>query len=59
MSNGQVLPVAKPQLLEPLKQPGVDEHLLRAGVEQVLGAGHRARGAEEGQGDRSVGHREM
>ena len=45
----QILPVALAQLLQPLEQPGVDQNLLRAGVEQILRAGYRARGAEECQ----------
>ena len=43
----QVLPVALAQLLQPLEQPGVDEHLRVAGVEQVLRAGDRLRRAEK------------
>ena len=49
----QVGPVAQAELLVALKQPGVDQHLVRAGVDQVFGTGDRLRRAEEGQG----GHR--
>ena len=47
--DGQRVPVAPPQLLEPLEQPAVDEHAPVAGLDQVLGAGDGAGGTEEGQ----------
>ena len=43
-------PVAQAQLFEPLEEPAVDEHAVIAQVEQVLGAGDGARGAEKCQG---------
>ena len=43
----QRLPIAQPQLLETLKQPAIDQDLVAAGLEQILGAGHRARGPQE------------
>ncbi len=39
------LPIPEPQLLESLKQAAIDEHAPAAHLEQVLGPGHRARGA--------------
>ena len=52
-AHRQRLPVPLAQLLESLKQTAVDEHPLAAGLEQVLGAGDGAGGAQEcdGQGN--------
>ncbi len=44
-------PVTLPQLLEPLKEPSVDEHFGVARVEKVLGSGDRPRCAEKRQLD--------
>ena len=43
----QRLPVAQPQFLETLEQAAIDQDFLAAGLEQVLGAGHRARRPHE------------
>ena len=48
--NGQRLPVAIPQFLEPLEQPGIDQDTVRARLEQVFRPCDGPRGAEEGQG---------
>ena len=45
----QRLPIAQPQLLESLEQAAIDQDLVAAGLEQVLGAGHRARRPHEGE----------
>ena len=47
--EGKRLPVAQPQLFEPLEQPAVDEHAAAAGFEQVLRAGDGFGGAVEGE----------
>ena len=48
-ATGSGCQLRSPQFLEPLKQPAVDEHPVRPGVEQVFRAGDGAGGAEEGQ----------
>lgn len=45
----QRLPIAQPQVLEPLKQSAIDQNPPTVDLEQVLGAGDRAGGAEERQ----------
>ena len=49
----QRLPVAQPQLLQPLKEPAIDQDSVIAEIEQVLRAGDRARRSEK----RQRGHR--
>ena len=45
----EVLPVAKPQLLQPLEQPAIEEDARAVVFEEVFRAGHRLCGAEKGQ----------
>ena len=47
--NGQGGPVAKPQLLEPLEQPAVEQRALSVDLEKVLGAGHGPGGSKKRQ----------
>ena len=47
----QLAPVQLAQVLAPLEQPAVDEHAAAVDLEQMLRAGHGARGAVEGQAD--------
>ena len=42
-------PVAKAKFLQPLEQSAVEQDPLAVNFEEVLGAGHGARGSEEGQ----------
>ena len=42
-------PVAQAQFLQPLEQAAIDENLRITRLDQVLGPGHRARGAHECQ----------
>ena len=46
---GSARPVAQPQLLQPLKQPAIDQDPTAAQIEQMLGAGDRAGGSEKRQ----------
>jgi hypothetical protein len=46
--DGQRLPVALAQFLEPLKEPAVDQNPDAGGVEEVLRAGDSSRGSQEG-----------
>jgi hypothetical protein len=50
--DGKRVPVAEAKFLETLKQAAVDEDACALMLEQVLGAGHRPRGAKE----REVSH---
>jgi len=45
--DGQRRPVAQPQLLVALKQSAIDEYLVKAAAQQILGAGNGAGAAEE------------
>lgn len=47
-------PVAKPQLLEALEEPAIDQQRGSCPLHQVLRAGHRPRGAEELQPDHAL-----
>ena len=51
----QRLPVAQPQLLEPLKQAAIDQNPPAVDLKQMLGAGDGAGGSEERQGQRGHG----
>ena len=42
-------PVAQAQLLEPLKQPAIDEHAMIAEIQQMLRSGDRSGGSKERQ----------
>ena len=45
--NRKRLPIPFAQFLQPLEEPGINQHPGGAGVEQVFGAGHRPRGSQE------------
>src|SRR6266571_4601771 len=47
--HGKPRPVAQAQLLEPLEEAAVHEEPARAALEEMTGAGDRARGAEEAE----------
>ena len=47
--NRQILPVPAAQLVAALKQATVHKDAMRAGIDEMLRAGHRARRAEERQ----------
>jgi hypothetical protein len=45
--RGHAVPVAQPQLLEPLEQPAIDEQTPAVVLEQIARSGHGAGGTEE------------
>ena len=47
--NREVFPVSKPQLLQTLKQPAIEEHPAATMLQQVFRAGHRARRPQKRQ----------
>ena len=45
--DGKRLPIAKPQLLQALKQSAIDQDLVATGLDEILRPGHRARGPKK------------